>query len=252
MTATDDTAPGGTELGGTTAGDANAAAHTTAGEARQAVARAVLAAAQAMYAKGLVEGTAGNVSGRVGDGSFCLTPSSLGYETMRAEDLILVDAGGAVVAGDGHPSSEKALHLACYRRWAEVGGVVHCHPLYASMFAVARQSIPAAIEEVVIYIGGDVEVCDYHLTGSDELGDAVAAALGERSAVLMANHGLVTVGRDPADALHAALVVERTAHIVWGARLLGTPGAVPEKVNQDFAGVYRWIRESTWTGGSGN
>ena len=218
------------------------------GQARQKAARAVLKTAQAMYAKGLVEGTAGNVSGRVGDGTVCLTPSSLGSEAMQASDLIFVDAGGDVVAGDGHPSSEKALHMACYRQWAEVGGVVHCHPLYASMFAVARQTIPAAIEEVVIYIGGDVEVCDYHLTGSDELGEAVAAELGRRSAVLMANHGLVTVGRDPADALHAALVVERTAHIVWGARLLGTPGNVPEKVNQDFAGVYRWVRESTWGG----
>ena len=222
------------------------AEHTAGGGARPDVAQAVLETAQVMYAKGLVEGTAGNVSGRVGDGTFCLTPSSVGYEAMQAGDLVFVDAGGSTVAGDGHPSSEKALHLACYRQWDEVGGVVHCHPLYASMFAVARQPIPAAIEEVVIYIGGDVEVCDYHLTGSDELGEAVAAALGERSAVLMANHGLVTVGRDPADALHAALVVERTAHIVWGARLLGEPGSVPEKVNQDFAGVYRWVRESTW------
>ena len=226
----------------------NAEDRAAPSRSRQEAAQAVLEAAQAMYAKGLVEGTAGNVSGRVGDGTFCLTPSSLGYEVMRTSDLIFVDAGGDVVAGDGHPSSEKALHLACYRQWSEVGGVVHCHPLYASMFAVARQTIPAAIEEVVIYIGGDVEVCDYHLTGSDELGDAVAATLGRRSAVLMANHGLVTVGRDPADALHAALVVERTAHIVWGARLLGTPGSVPEKVNQDFAGVYRWVRESSWGG----
>lgn len=226
----------------------NAEDRSAPSRARREAAQAVLATAQAMYARGLVEGTAGNVSGRVGDGTFCLTPSSLGYEAMRTSDLVFVDGDGAAVAGDGHPSSEKALHLACYRQWSEVGGVVHCHPLYASMFAVARQSIPAAIEEVVIYIGGDVEVCDYHLTGSDELGDAVAAALGLRSAVLMANHGLVTVGRDPADALHAALVVERTAHIVWGARLLGTPGSVPEKVNQDFAGVYRWVRESSWGG----
>lgn len=218
------------------------------GPPRRRAAQAVLETAQTMYAKGLVEGTAGNVSGRVGDASICLTPSSLGYEAMRVDDLVFVDADGNVVAGDGHPSSEKALHLACYRQWAEVGGVVHCHPLYASMFAVARRSVPAAVEEVVIYIGGDVEVCDYHLTGSDELGESVAAALGERSAVLMANHGLVTVGRDPAEALHAALVVERTAHIVWGARLLGEPASIPEQVNRDFAGVYRWVRESTWAG----
>ena len=216
------------------------------GRARRRSARAVLEAARTMYAKGLVEGTAGNVSGRVGDGTFCLTPSSLGYEAMRAGDLVYVNAEGSTVAGEGHPSSEKALHLSCYRRWPEVGGVVHCHPLHASMFAVARETIPAAIEEVVVYIGGDVEVCDYHLTGSEELGEAVAASLGDRSAVLMANHGLVTVGRNPAEALAAALVVERTAQITWGARLLGTAGSIPQKVNEDFAGVYRWVRESAW------
>lgn len=220
--------------------------NTADGDPRAATAEAVLATAKSMYAKGLVEGTAGNVSGRTGDGTFCLTPSSLAYEAMTPTDLVFVTAEGTVAAGDGHPSSEKSLHLSCYACWPEVGGVVHCHPLYASMFAVARQPVPAAIEEVVIYIGGDVEVCDYHLTGSDELGEAVAAALGERSAVLMANHGLVTVGKDPADALHAALVVERTAHIVWGARLLGAPGTVPAKVNEDFAGIYRWARESMW------
>jgi len=214
--------------------------------ARGVAAAGVLEAAKAMYAKGLVEGTSGNVSARVGDGSFCLTPSSLPYEKMRAEDLVFTDAAGEVLSGSGHPSSEKALHLACYSRYPEVGGVVHCHGVYASMFAVARLPIPAAIEEVTVYIGAEVPVCDYHLTGSAELAEAAADSLGDRSAVLMANHGLVTVGKDPADALHSALVVERTAQIVWGARMLGTPYSVPDKVNEDFAGVYRWVRSDMW------
>ena len=100
----------------------------------------------------------------------------------------------------------------------------------------------------MVYVGGDIPVCDYKTTGTDELGDEVAAKLADRSAALKANHGLVAIGKGPDDALHAAAVVERTAHIVWGARALGDTHQIPPKVNEDFAGVYRWVRENTWSG----
>jgi len=204
---------------------------------------AVLAAARELSARGLVEGTSGNVSARVDDGHVCLTPSSLAYDAMTLDDLVVVDLDGGVVEGDRSPTTEKALHLACYRAYPEVGGVIHSHPVYATMFALARQPIPAAIEEVSVYIGGDIPVCDYVMTGTDELGDEVAGRLAERAATLLANHGMVTVGSTPAKALHAALVVERTAHIVWGARLLGATHDLPPKVNEDFGGVYRFVRD---------
>ena len=216
---------------------------------RENAASSVLAAAAEMHAGDLVGGTAGNVSARVGDGTFCLTPSGVDYAAMALQDLVFVSPDGSLAAGETaekSPSSEKALHLACYERYPEVGGVVHCHPRYASMFAVVGRCVPAVIEEVVVYIGGDVEVCDYQMTGSAALGEAVSEALADRSAVLMANHGLVCVGKNPADALHAAFVVERTAHIVWGAELLGKVRTIPSKVNEDFAGVYRWVRSDMW------
>ena len=205
--------------------------------------RAVLDAARVLAARGLVEGTSGNVSARVDEGRVCLTPSSLRYDAMTLEDLVVVGLDGGVLEGDRSPTSEKALHLACYRRYAEIGGVIHSHPVHATMFAVARQPIPAAIEEVAVYIGGDIPVCDYVMTGTDELGDEVAGRLADRAAALLANHGMVTVGATPDAALHAALVVERTAQIVWGARLLGTPHELPAKVNEDFGGVYRFVRD---------
>ena len=208
--------------------------------------RQVLDTALTMYRRGLVEGTAGNVSARLPDGTVCMTPSSTPYEAITVESLPIVDVEGNQMGGEGRPTSERSLHLACYRDHPEVGGVVHCHPTYASMFAVARQPIPAVIEEVVVYVGGDVPVCEYHTTGTDELGDEVARNLGDRSAALMANHGLVCVGASPDDALHNALVVERTAHIVWGARALGPVGEIPEAVDASFADVYRYLR-STWS-----
>ena len=206
----------------------------------------VLDTALEMYRRGLVEGTAGNVSARMSDGTVCMTPSSTPYEDITVGSLPIVDVDGNQVGGDGRPTSERSLHLACYRDHPDVGGVVHCHPTYGSMFAVAREPIPAAIEEVIVYLGGDVAVCDYHTTGTDELGDEVARHLGDRSAVLMANHGLVCVGRSPEDALHNAIVAEKTAHIVWGARMLGHVAEIPDKVNIDFANAYRYLR-SQWT-----
>jgi L-fuculose-phosphate aldolase len=207
---------------------------------------AVLGAAKAMHARGLVAGTAGNVSGRVDDGSVVVTPSSLAYDEMALDDLVVVEPDGTVVSGERSPTSEKGVHLATLAAHPEVGAVVHCHAIHASMFAVAREPIPAAVDEFVVYIGGEVPVCDYHPAGSDALADAVAAALADRSAALMASHGLVTVGRTVDDALHSALVVEHNAEIVWGARLLGTIAELPEKTRTGLAGVYDFVRHQTW------
>lgn len=207
----------------------------------------IIAVSRQFYDKQLVEGTAGNVSALVSEGQVAITPSSMAYHQMQPQDLVLVDFEGEVISGQHQPSAETAMHLACYRAFPEVRAVLHCHPLYASMFAVARQPIPAAIEEVTIYIGGDIEVCDYAMTGTDELGQAVTAKLSDRSAALLANHGLICVGKSPQDALHSALVVERTAQIVWGARALGATHDLPEKNKQDFAGVYSYIRQHTWS-----
>ena len=107
-----------------------------------AAARSVVAAAQQMARDRLVVGTAGNVSGRRPDGTVCVTPSSTPYDEITPDGLAVVDLDGNVVAG-GRPSTEKAMHLACYRAFPEVGGVVHCHPLHGSMFALAHQPIPA-------------------------------------------------------------------------------------------------------------
>ena len=207
----------------------------------------VLRVAKEVHAAGLVVGTAGNISGRMPDGdTVCMTPSSTPYETMTLEQLVVVDFDGKVVDGEGSPSTEKALHLECYKRYPEVRGVIHSHAPYASMFALVREPIPAAIEEVVVYIGGDIPVCEYKTTGTDELGEEVASKVGDRSATLMANHGLVCVGKSVEDALHASLVVERTAQIVWGARALGAVVDIPEKPQKDFANVYDFVRNNMW------
>ncbi len=93
-----------------------------------------------------------------------------------------------------------------------------------------------------MFVGGDVEVADYKTTGTEELAEEIAKRVGEKAAVLMANHGLFAVGKTPKDVLHIAHLVERTAEIIWGAQLLGEVVPLPEEINKQFAGYYRYGR----------
>jgi L-fuculose-phosphate aldolase len=198
--------------------------------------------AKEMLRINLVEGTAGNLGARLPDGNAVLTPSSLDYQEMTLDDLVVCDLDGNVLDGTRGPTTEKALHLAALRRHDNIGATMHGHAKYATMFALTRTPIPAVIEEFDVFVGGDVEVADYQTTGTQELADEVASRVADKAAVLMANHGLFAVGQNPKDALHIASLVERTAEIVWGARALGAVVPLPADVNQTFAGYYRFGR----------
>jgi len=205
---------------------------------------AVLAAAQDMLRRGLVEGTAGNISARRSDGNIVITPSSVDYRDMVLDDLVLIDPDGAVQhAKEGRaPSSEMHLHLACYQAFDDIGSVIHSHPVWATMFAIAHEPIPACIDEFAVYCGGDVRCTDYAASGTPDVGVNAVKALEGRGAALIANHGLVAVGPRPDKVLHITALVERTAQIVWGARALGGPVPIPEDVNRNFAAVYGYLR----------
>ena len=159
----------------------------------------MLAAAKDMLRRGLVEGTAGNISARREDGNLVITPSSVDYQDMALDDLVLVDPDGAVLAAkDGRgPSTEMQLHLACYRAFDDIGSVIHSHPVWATMFAVAHQPIPACIDEFAVYCGGDIRCADYAASGTPDVGHNAVKALEGRAAALIANHGLVAVDPGP-------------------------------------------------------
>ena len=203
---------------------------------------AVLAVAQESLRTGLVHGTAGNFSARLPDGNVVMTPSSLAYETMTLDDLVVVDLEGNTVEGTRSPTTEKMLHLACLAAYDDIHAVIHCHAKFATMFALVREPVPCVIEEVEVFVGGDVPVAEYRFTGSQELADEVSRHVKDRAAVLMANHGLLTVGKSPADALKIANLVETTAEIVWGARQLGTIVPLPDSTREKMAPIYPMLR----------
>ena len=204
--------------------------------------RKVASAAREMAALGLAVGSSGNVSLRLPNGQFAITPSGVPYSRLEDGQVVIIDANADPVDGDLLPSSETLLHLAIYAARSDVGAVVHTHAVYSSVAAVAGLDVPPIIDEMMLTIGGPVRVSEYAFPGTQGLADGVVAALGERNAALIRNHGAVGVGRDLPSALDVCALVERVAHIFIFARLLGAANPLPPDVVETELALYRMRR----------
>ncbi len=196
----------------------------------QAIRADVLHTAQELVACGLTVGNSGNVSARVPEADrllLAITPHARYYDTLTPEDIIVVDEAGQPVAGQGLPSSELLLHIALYRARPDVGAVIHSHPVMASVIAVTGRPIPLILEDQVIYLGGQIEVAPYAMTGSAELAQAAVNALGERNACVLAHHGALCVGRDLRAALCACRYLEKAAQVFLLAAWTGPVNVLP-------------------------
>ena len=214
--------------------------------------RAVASAAREMAALGLATGSSGNVSLRLAGGLFAVTPSGVPYTRLRDEEVVIIDgeaepvepADGGWSQPDLAPSSETLLHLAIYAARPDAGAVVHTHAVYTSVAAVAGLDVPPIIDEMMLSVGGPVRVSEYRFPGTQELADSVVAALGERNAALIRNHGAVGVGRDLDSALNVCALVERMAHIFVFASLLGGANPLPPEAVETELALYRMRRAS--------
>jgi L-fuculose-phosphate aldolase len=174
-----------------------------------------------MNERGINRGTSGNVSVRVGEG-LLITPSGLAYEELAPRDVVLLRLDGEVLAGERAPSTEWRLHCAILVCRPEVKAVVHAHAGFATSLAAMRRSIPP-FHYLVALAGGDIRCAAYALFGSQALADHVVAALADRTACLMANHGMVAVGGSLAQALSLAIEVEALAEQFWRTLVAGGP-----------------------------
>lgn len=175
---------------------------------------------------GLVVWTAGNVSARVpGADLLVIKPSGVSYDELSPEAMVVTDFDARLVEGSRSPSSDTAAHAYVYRHMPEVGGVVHTHSDYAAAWAARREPIPCVLTMIADEFGGDIPVGPFALIGDDSIGRGIVETLrGSRSrAVLMANHGPFTIGRDARDAVKAAVMLEDVARTVHIARQLGEP-----------------------------
>jgi L-ribulose-5-phosphate 4-epimerase len=186
---------------------------------------AVLKTAQALEEKRLVIGSSGNVSVRTKDGSgkevMAITPSGRYYDSMNPEDIVIVDFNGVCIEGEYEPSTEKMLHIGIYTARKDVHAIVHNHSIYGSIVSVSGMDIPVVTEDQVECLGGGIKVAKYALHGSAKLVENVISALGNRNAVIMANHGTLSVGKNVKEAFINCEMLEKTAKIYIYASLLG-------------------------------
>jgi L-ribulose-5-phosphate 4-epimerase len=184
----------------------------------------------------LVVWTAGNISGRVPDSDLMvIKPSGVPYDRLTAASMVVTTLEGDVVQGESAASSDTAAHGYIYRHLPEVGGVVHTHSPYATAWAACHQPIPAVLTMMGDEFGGEIPVGPFALIGDDSIGRGVVETLkGSRSpAVLMANHGVFTIGSNPEQAVKAAVLCEEVARTVYLAKQLGDPKLIsPETVSK--------------------
>ena len=206
---------------------------------------------------GLVVWTAGNVSERVivdrGAGPiktdlFVIKPSGVSYDELTADTMVVCTLDGEKI-DDGTPasltpSSDTAAHAYVYRHRDDVGGVVHTHSPYATAWAARHEPIPCALTMMGDEFGGDIPIGPFALIGDDSIGRGIVETLeGSRSpAVLMANHGPFTVGKDAHDAVKAAVMCEEVARTMSIAEQLGDVKPIPadmvDRLNDRYQHVY--------------
>ena len=173
------------------------------------------------YERHLLVAMDGNLSALLPDGNILCTQAGCHKGLVEDQDLVVIDSAGKKVRGRGEPTSEMAMHLACYRSRPDISAVVHAHPPMAIAFTLAGQTLARCVLPEVVMTLGTVPTLDYATTGTDDLADSVGVAMRGHDAVLMDRHGAVCVGTSLLEAFCRLETLEHTATITKNARDLG-------------------------------
>jgi len=174
-----------------------------------------------LYERGYIGATEGNLSVRIDEGTILCTPCGVCKGTLRDDDLVLLEPSNAQCPGWRNISSEIGMHLLIYRMRSDVGGVVHAHPVTATGFAAAGMALDKPLVAELVVSLGSVPLAQYGTPGTHELTDALEPLVPHHDAILMANHGVVTYGRDLLRGFMNMEQVEHVAKIALVTHLLG-------------------------------
>ncbi|MES2937112.1 MAG: class II aldolase/adducin family protein [Pseudomonadota bacterium] len=186
-----------------------------------ALRQAMVETSRQLLALGLNRGTSGNVGVRCGD-ALLVTPSGVPVPELTAEGMVLLDFDGNVLAGE-RPSSEWRFHRDILAAREDVHAVVHTHAPFSTTLACLRRGVPAFHYMIAAAGGNDIRCAPYALFGTQALSNQALAALEGRKACLLANHGMLAVGRDLQSALALAVEVESLCEQYWRALQIGAP-----------------------------
>jgi len=199
------------------------------------------------YMKGLLSANNGNISAKLGDDQIVITPSGLCKGRLDEDDLMIIDLDGKVIKS--HPrrrlkiSSETPMHLEVYRQRPDVRGVIHAHPVHAVAFTIADIPFPLDVVPEVLEVLGEVPTTRFAMPSSEDNARAIRELIGNHDAILLRNHGALTVGRDLDEALINLERVESVAQTVFLAQSLGKVSRMPQEFMPKLAELYKKMKE---------
>ncbi len=183
--------------------------------------------AQRIAGLDLAPNTQGNLSVRDPEsGVVIITPHDFAYDNITADDMVMLDLAGEIVGGSREPSHETPVHLTVYRERPGVHAIVHAEPIYINVFGVLGRPIPPVVVSQLLAVGGDAPVMPFMPSGSEAFGLEMLRVMGDRNAVVWAQHGCLTIGPDLEAALRVTVALEGGAKIAYLASVLGTPQAL--------------------------
>ncbi len=189
--------------------------------------------------RGLTKGTGGNISIYNREANhMIISPSGIDYAIMTAEDVVVCDLQGNVIAGDKKPSSEFPMHAIFYEKRTDINAIVHTHSLNATVIASLRWELPA-VSYLVAYAGENVRCADYASFGTQELATNAFEAMQDRQAVLLANHGLLAGSTNLATAFAIAEEIEFCCEVYVKAKSLGDPVILDQTEMKNMVGKFK-------------
>lgn len=188
---------------------------------RDAAADLICEIGRRMHARNLIAGADGNLSSRLGEDTFLVTRSGVSKGYLTPADIVVADAQGAKLEGEGKVSSEFYTHLAAYEERPEAQAVVHAHPPVATALTLAGVSLTEPVlPEIVMNMGG-IPTCPYATPGTREGAASIRDYIRQCDTVLLDRHGALTIGDSLLDAYHKLERLEHAALMLWHARCLG-------------------------------
>ncbi len=183
-----------------------------------------------IWERGYVAANDGNISIRLNDKELLTTPTGISKGFMSTDMIMKVDNNGDVISGSSkyRPSSEAKMHLEVYNERPDIKSVVHAHPPYCTSFAVAGIPLDKCVLPEAIIVIGAVPIAKYGLPSTMEIPDAIRPYIKTSDAILLENHGALTLGSDLINAYYKMETLEHTAQIVWNAIQLGNVNVLPE------------------------
>jgi L-fuculose-phosphate aldolase len=200
---------------------------------------AIVETGRIAYQSGLMISNDGNISVRMGDGNILITPSGLCKGRMTADDLLVIDPGGALVRGACDPTllptSEQPMHLEVYRQRPDVRAVIHTHLVFANALVISKGAIRMDVIPEAAVTFGEIPVTEYAMPSSAQNAEAIRGLIANHNTLLIRNHGCLAVGKNLSEAL---ILVERLEHVaktLTYAEMLGDVNTLPPELLEAIA-----------------